>query len=479
MEFIEPILGIASKIYSQVGKVKANEKRSERICDRVKHLDNLVRSIQKWKPEQITAEVKMALKGLSFTLNLAQVLIEKYTKISFLKHFLKAGDREDEFNNVNERLNDAFQVLSGVLKVDLSNEMRKLFELESRQKQDEADRRVDDAKMKKLLLDYMKAQQEKTDAMQRDMESLKINVEKVVASLDKPSITEEVIKLIKPKDLVYDFPREPFMTTPTSEVYKGKYHCDPVAIKRYTDTVTISLSEVREIFEKEAKTMQRFASNNILRMFGICIQDEGGPSPQFLIVMEFCEKGSLRQVLDKEGLRLSWTTRARMCRDAARGLYRLHQTEEKSKVHGEINSNKFLVAEGYVVKLGGLELAKTETSLRKLTKSKVSQSSASLSYSSPEMLDVNQSYNKQSEMYSFGIVLWEVATGKKPFDGWSNKEIFEKVGKGTYQEELPSDCPKGLADLIDACRARDCFQRPSAGVLVDRLQSVVNKLEES
>ncbi|TKS73882.1 Mixed lineage kinase domain-like protein [Collichthys lucidus] len=67
--------------------------------------------------------------------------------------------------------------------------------------------------------------------------------------------------------------------------------------------------------------MKRFESPNILRMFGICVKDEEGPSPQFLIIMEYCDKGSLRQVLDSD-CKLSWTRKAYMCLDAAKGLYR-------------------------------------------------------------------------------------------------------------------------------------------------------------
>ncbi|TNN38732.1 Mixed lineage kinase domain-like protein [Liparis tanakae] len=479
MDFIEPILGIASEIYSLVEKVKANKKRSQRVCRRVKALDELVRSIEKREAGQTAAEVETALRELSFTLKSAKALIEKYTPASWVKRFLKAGDHEDEFNSLNERLNDAFQVLSGSLQLEQGSMLRQVFRMASREKEDEVDRKEDDAELQTLLLHYMKDQQEKTDAMQKEMEYIKINVEKVVALLNKPSIINEDIRMIKPQELNYEYPKMPFMRTLTSEVYKGEYRHFPVAIKRYTDTIDTSLSELRKVFRKDVETMQRFESPNILRMFGICVQDEDGPSPQFLIIMEYCEKGSLRQVLDSEGLGLSWTTRACMCRDAARGLYRLHHTEEKSKVHGCINSNKFLVANGNTLKLAGFELAKTETSLRKMTKNNV-PFTRSLSYSSPEMLhDINHLYSTACEIYSLGIVLWEVATSRKPFDGWSNKDIFENVCKEKFREELPHDCPKGLADLIDVCRAYDRFQRPSAGVLVDQLQSVVAELENS
>ncbi|XP_044049928.1 mixed lineage kinase domain-like protein [Siniperca chuatsi] len=475
MDLVEPILSIASQIYTLVENVKANKKRCRRVSDRVKALEELVKSVKERKQGQTSADVKKALRELSITLKSAQELIKKYTVSNWLERILKSSGHGDEFISVNERLNDAFQVLSGALQVEQGNTLYRVFELASREKEDEMDGREDDTELKTLLLDYMKAQQEKTDAMLKEFEFVKINVQKVVELLNKPSITDEVIRMIKPHEVKYNHPKEPFMTTSTSEVYRGEYRGFTVAIKRYIDPVNTSLSQVRSVFNKEVETMKRFESPNILRMFGICIQGDDGPNPQFLIIMEYCEKGSLRQVLDSD-CKLSWTRKARMCLDAAQGLYRLHQTEEKSKVHGCINSSKFLVAEGYTVKLGGFELAKTETSLKRSTKDKESRS---LCYSSPQMLnDVNHVYSKECEMYSFGIVLWEVTTRRKPFEDWSHKEIYQKVCKEKFQEPLPDDCPEPLGHLIDACRAYDSFQRPSAGVLVDKLRSVVAQLEE-
>ncbi|XP_008300991.1 mixed lineage kinase domain-like protein [Stegastes partitus] len=297
-----------------------------------------------------------------------------------------------------------------------------------------------------------------------------------VFKVKRPRVTSVDIRMIKPDELKYEHPKKPFMTTATSEVYKGEYNGFAVAIKRYMDPMNTSPGEVRSVFKKEVDTMKRFESPYILRMFGICIQDESSPEPEFLIIMEYCEKGSLRQLLAKSDCKLSWTRKARMCLDAAQGLYRLHQTEEKSNVHGYINSCKFLVAEGYRVKLGGFELSKTETSLKKQTKD---EEIRSLCYSSPQMLNsINNVYSKKCEMYSFGIVLWEIATRRIPFEGHSDKDIYQKVCKERYQEPLPDDCPEPLRQLIEDCRAYDSFQRPSAGVLVDKLRSVVAQMEE-
>ncbi|XP_039665592.1 mixed lineage kinase domain-like protein isoform X2 [Perca fluviatilis] len=397
MDCIDPILLAASTIYNLVENVKANKKQCKRVGVRVKALEHVVKSIRTLKQGQTSADVEKTLQELKTTLDSATVVIEKFTKSTWVDRVLKSSSHQDEFHSLNDRLNDAFQVLSLNLAVEQKEMLFKVFDQTSREKEDEADRKEDNTELERLLKEHHKEMFEKLEAMQREVESIGVNVEKIVANLKKPSITEEAIRKIKPDELTYtDFPKVPFIKTETSEVYKGTYRHFPVAIKRYTETLNTSV--------------------------------------------------------------------------------RLHHTEDQSKVHGSINSSKFLVSEGYVVKLGGFELAKTETSLKKTTKA---NAHGSLAYSSPQMLlDINYKYSKECEIYSFGIVMWEVATRNKPYEGWSNKDFLEKVGKQKYQQPLPDDCPKPLRDLINACLAHDRFERPSAGELVDKLQTALEKIEE-
>ncbi|XP_010748607.2 mixed lineage kinase domain-like protein [Larimichthys crocea] len=467
MDYIEPILSIASEIYTLVEKVKANRERCQRLSCRVKALEKVIKETGKRQP---SGEVEQALRELHITLESAKNFIEKFTSANLMKRIVNSGSHEGEFDIFNERLSDAVQVLSVFLQVEQQNVLDQVFDQTTRQKEDAVDGRKDNEELKKLLHDYMKAQEEK-------YEQLRIDVEKRMASLNKPSITEITTRMIKSDELKYDHPKKPFMTTPSSEVYRGEYNGFPVAIKRYTDLLNTSLRDVKSIFNKEVETMKRFESPNILRMFGISVKDEEGPSPQFLIIMEYCEKGSLRQVLDSD-CKLSWTRKACMCLDAAKGLYRLHQTEEKSKVHGCINSSKFLVDKGYTVKLGGFELSKTETSLKKSIKTSTHREEGHCYYTPQKLNNINHKYSKECEIYSFGIVLWEIATRKKPFDGLTIQDVYQKVYTEKYQEPLPDDCPEPLGSLINDCRAYDSFQRPNAGVLVDKLGIVVAQLEE-
>lgn len=156
MDVIDPILSIASEIYSLVEKVMANKKRCRRVVERVKALAELVQSVRQRDKVLASAEVDKALRELSITLKSAKVLIEKYTQSSWVKRVVKSGSHMDDFNTVNDRLNDAFQILSGALQVEQSNMLRKLFDMSSRQRQDEVDGREDDAEIKTGTLSILK-----------------------------------------------------------------------------------------------------------------------------------------------------------------------------------------------------------------------------------------------------------------------------------------------------------------------------------
>uniref|UniRef100_A0A3Q2FH22 Mixed lineage kinase domain like pseudokinase n=1 Tax=Cyprinodon variegatus TaxID=28743 RepID=A0A3Q2FH22_CYPVA len=463
MDFVDPILSVAERIYTLVENVKANKKRCSRVVKRVKALEGLVKSIKQRDAVDHSAEVENALRGLSFTLTSAQELIEKYTSANLVKRILKSSSHGDEFNSVNERLNDAFSSLSLALQLEHGNEVFKVFDLISRQKEDEVDSKEDDAELKRMLKEYG----EYVETMQRDLEDIKSNVIKI------PRILTMDIRIIKPEELK-NVETEPFMTTTTSKVYKGEFGGFMVAIKKYSGA-TNTKPRCVSIFDKEVDNMKRFESPNILRMFGICIQGENTSNPEFLVIMEYCKNGSLRDFLNSKH-ELLWTRKASMCLDAAQGLYRLHLSEEVSKLHMGITSSKFLVDENYRVKLGGLELAKTETSLKRTAKDKEKDKDiSSVCYSSPQQLgNINHTYSKECEIYR-SVALGPPARTIKEIP---LREAPVHVFEEKYQEPLPADCPESLGELITDCRAYESSERPSAGVLVDKLRSVLVQLEK-
>lgn len=147
MDAVKPVLRLASEIYALVEKVKANKKRCRRVSDRVRALEKLVRSFSRREPGGNSAGVEQALRELSVTLASAQQLIKKYTLSNWVERVLSSRSHGDEFSSVNERLNDAFQVLVGAEQLQQGNLLARVFELSSRQREDEDDRREDDREL--------------------------------------------------------------------------------------------------------------------------------------------------------------------------------------------------------------------------------------------------------------------------------------------------------------------------------------------
>lgn len=143
MDIIDPILTIAEKLYALCDEVKANKKRCKRLARRVSAVAELVTVVKTrgfgTNPEQ----VKRGLKELKVTLELAERVMREYTSLNCLKRIAKAHDLGEEFISLNERLNDAAQLLSLALQVEHRETLDKVFQETTRLREDEEDRQND------------------------------------------------------------------------------------------------------------------------------------------------------------------------------------------------------------------------------------------------------------------------------------------------------------------------------------------------
>uniref|UniRef100_A0A8C5T7E6 Mixed lineage kinase domain like pseudokinase n=1 Tax=Malurus cyaneus samueli TaxID=2593467 RepID=A0A8C5T7E6_9PASS len=433
MDIVERVFSVAQAIHAQFEQVKCCKHQCQRLVERIQILLEPVRILRAQPKQHISQHEEELLKKLLQTLGEAQKLVMKYSQASWIQKFLRARSAGEEFVWVNESLEDIAQGLSLLLQAEQKQAFLEAFQTKICRRQDAEDLRDDRAFLEQVI------------ATQPNV-SLAPFWHMAGAGLKKVNVGKrEDITEIKRDHLTF---HRHLQDTESYDLYEGEYLKYPVAIKTFK-------SKVRDIFEKEIQTLRKFESPNILRMYGICIEENDG-SPCFSIVMEYCKHGTLRDVLNKQR-HLSWDIRIRMALGAARGLYRLHQTGEKSRLHGCICSSKFLVAGDYCVKLSGFELCETESSIKRKAKKTWKQVSM-LAYIAPEILkDINYPYKRPCEIYSFGIVLAEIATSKVPFEGETGK-----ICNHHYWDPLEEDCPEDLRKVIEQCRAFDPSQRPSA-----------------
>ncbi|XP_077145041.1 mixed lineage kinase domain-like protein isoform X1 [Ranitomeya variabilis] len=466
MEVVKSIFTVAKAIYDQCEQAETNKKRCSRLKSRI---ELLLVPVEKLKndPEK-SKELERTLSDLLLNLQNAKCWVAKYSPSRWWYKFLRARGIQDKFTHISEQLSNSAQVLQLLINAELRQQFLTYFNDESLRKQNLKDIEEDVKSLMSLIQSEMTYVSDRVDA----------RIQQVLQMLQAELVRQWDIKEIRATDLrcrdLQEIPGK--KTTDSHSLYLGEYHKSPVMIKVLKGELNRNDDYVRETFQSECKTMKKYESPNILRLYGICI-DNSGRDPQYSLVMEYCEKGTLRELLRREP-GLSWECRVQMSLDAATALYRLHQTEVKAILHGSLSSSRLWVDRAYCVKLSGFEFSKTESSMRR-NPVESSAKSSELVYVAPETWRDINTYNKRSEIYSLGVVIFEIAVGGfllQEFSAENHEDVHQKLCT-RVDADLPTSCPPALCDVIRRSLAMDPGSRPSAGEIADLLIALLYQME--
>ncbi|XP_075392500.1 mixed lineage kinase domain-like protein isoform X2 [Tenrec ecaudatus] len=345
MNLLENIISLGQFVYNLCEEKQHCKHQCQRLGSRVQGLLQPLKVLQAHGAANLSPQLTAALCHLQTALNQAKRQMETFNNKSEILRFLRARNDMLLFKEVNKRLRDASEELSLLLQAEQRIVVPSSFQRESWQKEDQQDAEEDRGK-------------ENIDFLLEQLESI---IQTLRQCLRKPmkQLPHEHIREIK-KEQLSESPWIELRKSESSVLYKGEYSKCPVAIKVFNNSQS-STELVRSTFNKEIETMKKFESPNILRIFGICI-DEKENLPQFCIVMEHCELGTLRELLDREP-NLEFGVRIFLSLEAAKGLYRLHEFEEP-ELHRNITSTNFLVTESYHVKAGSLRGSKRQQRMK-------------------------------------------------------------------------------------------------------------------
>ncbi|XP_028994521.1 mitogen-activated protein kinase kinase kinase 7-like [Betta splendens] len=223
-------------------------------------------------------------------------------------------------------------------------------------------------------------------------------------------------------------------------VWKGK----DVAIK------TIESENERNAFLVELRQLSRVNHPNIVKLYGSC------DSPVCL-VMEYAECGSLYNLLHSADPQAQYTAAHAMswCLQCAQGVAYLHAMKPKALIHRDLKPpNLLLVARGTVLKICDFGTACD-------IQTYMTNNKGSAAWMAPEVFE-GSNYSEKCDVFSWGIILWEVITRKKPFDeiGGSAFCIMWAVHRGT-RPPLIRDLPEPIETLMTRCWDKEPSQRPS------------------
>ena len=120
----------------------------------------------------------------------------------------------------------------------------------------------------------------------------------------------------------------------------------------------------------------------------------------------------------------------------------------------------------------GLARIMENASSKSNDKYEMSGETGSLRYMAPEVAE-GLPYNHKADVYSFGIIFWEMNAGKRPFSGLSRDTYYEQVVHGGGRPHLSKKWPSELNKLIGDCWNVDSDSRPTFEVIVDRIDDLL------
>lgn len=241
-------------------------------------------------------------------------------------------------------------------------------------------------------------------------------------------------------------------------VHKGIWRGNNVAVKR------IETESERKAFMVEVHQLSRVSHKNIVKLYGACIDEQQKP---VCLVMEYAEGGSLYNVLHGRpqrrytaGHAISW---ALQC---ACGVAYLHNMKPKALIHRDLKSPNLLLV------LGGklLKICDFGTACDKSTY--MTNNKGSAAWMAPEVFEGSQ-YTEKCDVYSWGIILWEVLSRRKPFNESGNAfRILWEVHQGSRPPRI-QNCPRPVEEIMTRCWDKDPNLRPSMDYVVDYMSKLI------
>ncbi|KAI5588327.1 hypothetical protein POPTR_005G106200v4 [Populus trichocarpa] len=244
------------------------------------------------------------------------------------------------------------------------------------------------------------------------------------------------------------------------DLYRGIYCSQEVAIK-VLKPERVSAEMLRE-FSQEVYIMRKVRHKNVVQLIGACTR-----SPNLCIVTEFMAKGSLYNFLHKQKGVFKLPSLIKVAIDVSKGMNYLHQN---NIIHRDLKTANLLMDENEVVKVADFGVARVQTQSGVMT-----AETGTYRWMAPEVIE-HKPYDYKADVFSFGIVMWELLTGELPYSYLTPLQAAVGVVQKGLRPTIPKHTYPKLAELLERCWQRDPTQRPNFSQIIDILQQIAKEV---
>uniref|UniRef100_A0A0P5XEN5 Putative Mitogen-activated protein kinase kinase kinase n=1 Tax=Daphnia magna TaxID=35525 RepID=A0A0P5XEN5_9CRUS len=219
-------------------------------------------------------------------------------------------------------------------------------------------------------------------------------------------------------------------------VYKARMRNEVVAVKKVKDKAEANIRDIRQLHHP-----------NIIHFKGVCTR-----APPYCLVMEYCPNGTLYNFLRSDNNTLSPRLTVDWAVQIASGMHYLHQNKI---IHRDLKSPNVLLADNNVVKISDFGTCRTWNQI-----SVEMSFIGTYAWMAPEVIR-KELCSEKMDVWSYGVVLWELLTCESPYRDIDQAAIIFGVGNSTLHLPLPPTGPAGFLLLMRMCWDPKPRNRPS------------------
>ncbi|XP_027365528.1 serine/threonine-protein kinase STY46-like isoform X2 [Abrus precatorius] len=247
------------------------------------------------------------------------------------------------------------------------------------------------------------------------------------------------------------------------ELFKGVYCSQEVAIKVLkAEHVN---SELQREFAQEVYIMRKVRHKNVVQFIGACTKP-----PRLCIVTEFMSGGSVYDYLHKQKGFFKFPTLLKVAVDVSKGMNYLHQ---HNIIHRDLKAANLLMDENGTVKVADFGVARVKAQSGVMT-----AETGTYRWMAPEVIE-HKPYDHKADVFSFAVVLWELLTGKLPYEYLTPLQAAIGVVQKGLRPTIPKNTHPKFVELLERSWQQDPTLRPDFSEIIEILQQLAkeNRLE--
>ncbi|KAM8853968.1 mitogen-activated protein kinase kinase kinase 10 [Synchiropus picturatus] len=250
------------------------------------------------------------------------------------------------------------------------------------------------------------------------------------------------------------------------KVYKGVWQNEEVAVKAARQDPDEDISVTAESVRQEARLFWMLRHPNIIALRGVCLRE-----PNLCLVMEYARGGALNRAL--AGKKVHPKVLVNWAVQIATGMDYLHSQAFVPIIHRDLKSSNILILEplerddlsGKTLKITDFGLAREWHQTTKMS------AAGTYAWMAPEVIKLSL-FSKSSDVWSFGVLLWELLTGEVPYREIDALAVAYGVAMNKLTLPIPSTCPEPFAQLLAECWSPIPHGRPSFSSILRRLLAI-------